>query len=103
MPQACCQLQRRSAPADPGWRAPGQCRRRIVAAIRSRERNGLVDLPRPPRFKRGDAVRILEGPFADRIGLYQGMKPRERVEVLLAILGGAERVTLAADLVEQAQ
>jgi transcription antitermination factor NusG len=36
----------------------------IVAAIRSRERNGLVELPKPPRFKRGDAVRILKGPFA---------------------------------------
>ena len=30
------------------------------------------------------------------------MRPRERVEVLLAILGGAQRVTLAADAVEQA-
>ena len=29
------------------------------------------------------------------------MKPHERVEVLLAILGGAQRVTLAADAVEQ--
>ena len=30
------------------------------------------------------------------------MKPHERVEVLLAILGAAQRVTLAADAVEQA-
>ena len=30
------------------------------------------------------------------------MKPRERVEVLLAILGGSQRVTLAADAVEAA-
>ena len=30
------------------------------------------------------------------------MKPRERVEVLLAILGGLQRVTLAVDLVEAA-
>ena len=30
------------------------------------------------------------------------MKPRERIEVLLAILGGSQRVTLSADAVEQA-
>jgi hypothetical protein len=74
----------------------------IVAAIRSRERNGLVELPKPPRFKRGDAVRILKGPFAHHVGLYHGMKPRARVEVLLALLGGSQRVTLAADSVELA-
>jgi hypothetical protein len=28
------------------------------------------------------------------------MKPKERVEVLLAILGGEQRVTLAVDAVE---
>ena len=43
----------------------------------------------------------MHGPFAGHVGLYAGMKPRERVEVLLAILGGAQRVTLAADAVEQ--
>jgi transcriptional antiterminator RfaH len=72
----------------------------VVAAIRGRERNGLVELPRPPRFKRGDAVRVVRGPFAHHVGLYHGMKPRERVEVLLAILGGQQRVTFAADAIE---
>jgi transcription antitermination factor NusG len=72
----------------------------VIAEIRSRERGGLVELP--PRLKRGDPVRILRGPLAGLVGLYAGMKPRERVEVLLAILGGAQRVTLAADAVEVA-
>jgi hypothetical protein len=45
---------------------------------------------------------VLHGPLAGHVGLYAGMKPRERVEVLLAILGGAQRVTLAADAVEPA-
>jgi hypothetical protein len=44
----------------------------IVAAIRSRERNGSVELPKPPRLKRGDVVRILKGPFAHHVGLYHG-------------------------------
>jgi len=43
---------------------------------------------------------LLAGPFAGHIGLYAGMKPRERIEVLLTILGGSRRMTLAADAVE---
>jgi len=34
------------------------------------------------------------GPFQGQLALYAGMKPRERVEVLLALLGGQQRVTL---------
>jgi hypothetical protein len=63
----------------------------------------LVELPRPPRFKPGDRVRVLHGPLAGHVGLYAGMKPRERIEVLLAILGGAQRVTLAVDAIEPAR
>jgi transcription antitermination factor NusG len=77
---------------------PARVPEEVIAEIRSRERGGLVELP--PRLKRGDPVRILRGPLAGLVGLYAGMKPRERVEVLLAILGGAQRVTLAADAVE---
>jgi len=41
-------------------------------------------------------VRILKGPFAHRVGLYYGMKPHERIEVPLSLLGGSQRVTLPA-------
>jgi transcriptional antiterminator RfaH len=74
----------------------------VIMALKARETGGLIDLPRPPKFHPGDRVRVLHGPFAGLTGLYHGQKPRERVEVLLAILGGAQRVTLAADAVEQA-
>jgi transcription antitermination factor NusG len=63
---------------------------------------GLIELPRPPKFRPGDRLRVLYGPFAGHVGLYAGMKPRERVEVLLAILGGSQRVTLPKDAVEAA-
>jgi transcriptional antiterminator RfaH len=72
----------------------------VVDGIRRRERGGLIELPKPPRFRHGDRVRVLTGPFADHVGLYAGMKPRERVEVLLAILGGSQRATFAADAIE---
>jgi transcriptional antiterminator RfaH len=81
--------------------APARVPDAAIAEIRSRERGGLVEMPRPPKFRPGDRVRVLHGPFIGLVGVYAGMKPRERVEVLLAILRGAQRVTLAADAVEQ--
>jgi transcriptional antiterminator RfaH len=74
----------------------------VIMALQARETGGLIELPRPPKFRPGDRVRVLHGPFAGHIGLFAGMKPREHIEVLLAILGAAQRVTLAADAVEQA-
>jgi transcriptional antiterminator RfaH len=74
----------------------------IIEEIRSRERGGLIELPEPPQVRPGDAVRILRGPFAGRLAIYAGMKPRARVEVLLSLLGSQQRVMLAADAVEAA-
>jgi transcriptional antiterminator RfaH len=74
----------------------------VIADLKGRETDGLIDLPPVPKFSPGDRLRVTRGPFAGHVGLYAGMKPRERVEVLLRILGGAQRVTLSADAVEQA-
>jgi transcriptional antiterminator RfaH len=72
----------------------------VIAEIRARERNGLVELPKRETFHVGDQVRILQGPFAGHLGLYAGMRAHERVLVLLALLGGQQRVELAKDDVE---
>jgi transcriptional antiterminator RfaH len=72
----------------------------VVYGIRRRERNGLIELPRPPRFRPGDRVRIGQGPFKGHLALYAGQPAPERIAVLLAILGGSQRVTLAADVIE---
>ena len=74
----------------------------VIADLKARETGGLIDLPKPPKFRAGDRLRVTSGPFAGLTGLCAGMRPHERVEVLLAILGAAQRVTLAADAVEQA-
>ena len=72
----------------------------IVDEIRGRERGGLVELPRRDGLKAGDQVRILAGPFEGYLGLYAGMRPHERVLVLLALLGGEQRVELARENIE---
>jgi len=82
--------------------APAKVPDAVIAEIKSRERGGLVELPRRTKFRSGDRVRVLHGPFIGHVGLYEGMKARQRVEVLLAILGGSSRVTLPKDAVEAA-
>jgi transcriptional antiterminator RfaH len=69
----------------------------VIAEIRAHERGGLVELPRREAFRAGEAVRVLQGPFAGHLGLYQGMRPHERVLVLLAVLGSQQRVELPKD------
>src|SRR5215475_5432955 len=73
---------------------PARLSDRIVDEIRGRERGGLVGLPRD-KFRTGETVRVTHGPFSGQLGLYQGQRPHERVLVLLALLGGQQRVELA--------
>jgi transcriptional antiterminator RfaH len=78
--------------------APARVPDTVIAEIRSRERGGLVELA--PKLKRGDAVRILRGPFREQLALYDGMSGAERVAVLLALFGSERRLTLRASDVE---
>ena len=67
----------------------------MVVSLKAREVSGLIELPPPPpRFRRGDHVQIRRGPFADRVGLFVGMRPRDRVAVLLKMLGSSRQVEL---------
>ena len=72
----------------------------VIEEIRSRERDGLIDLPKPPPLRRGARVRILRGPFTSHLAIFADMRPRQRVEILLQLLGGEQRVTLAKKDIE---
>src|SRR5262249_6458435 len=72
----------------------------VIAELKSRERNGLIELPRPDGLKPGDEVKILQGPLQGLCGLYQGQRPHERVLVLLSLLGAQQRVVLSRDAIE---
>jgi transcriptional antiterminator RfaH len=79
--------------------APARVPDSVISEIRARERNGAIELPRH-RPRRGDHVRILRGPFQGSCAIFADMKAHERVEVLLMLLGGQRRVTLAQKDVE---
>jgi transcription antitermination factor NusG len=61
----------------------------VIDGIREREVGGVVRLPKPPPFRSGDRVRVVRGPFEGHFGLYDGMAPRERIFVLLSMLGAS--------------
>jgi transcriptional antiterminator RfaH len=72
----------------------------VIREIRSRERNGFVELPKPHGLVPGMRVKVLEGPLRERIGLLAALRPHERVLVLLHLLGGEQRVELARNAIE---
>jgi transcriptional antiterminator RfaH len=74
----------------------------VIAALRAREgAEGLIELPRPPGLAPGDRVRIVSGAFCGHLALYQGQTARERVAVLLQMLGGQQRTELPASAIEE--
>jgi len=79
---------------------PARVAESVIDEIRSRERGGLVELPKPAGPNLGDRVRVLAGPLQGQLGLYAGQRPHERCLVLLALLGGQQRVELARGDVE---
>jgi transcriptional antiterminator RfaH len=74
---------------------PARVPNEVINGLRQREHRGAIELPKPPGLQRGDKVRIVRGALSGHLGLYEGMRPHERVDVLLQLLGGACRVTLA--------
>jgi len=73
---------------------PGQVPAAIIDDLRRREVDGLVMLERRARFARGDRIRIVDGAFAGCLGLFDDMPDRERVAVLLELLGRKVRVVI---------
>jgi transcriptional antiterminator RfaH len=67
----------------------------VIETLKAREdERGFVNLRQRPRFALGENVRVLDGVFADCLGLFDGMKDSDRVAVLLDILGRKVRLVL---------
>ena len=67
----------------------------VIETLKAREdRQGFVTLRQRQRFALGEKVRVLDGIFADCLGLFDGMKDSDRVAVLLDLLGRKVRVVL---------
>ncbi len=75
----------------------------VVETLKRREdASGYVQLDRRPSFSPGDKVCVVGGTFQDYLGLYEGMSGRERVAILLDLLGRKVRVVLDSGFIEAA-
>jgi transcriptional antiterminator RfaH len=82
---------------------PASVRGAVIESLKSREdASGYVTLDQRPKFAIGEKVRVLAGVFADNLGLFDGMADRDRVAILLELLGRKVRVSLETDLVAAA-
>ncbi len=76
---------------------------KVIEELRHREDEaGFIRLLSPPRFRPGDAIRVLEGAFSACLGIFEGMTAAERVAILLDLLGRKVRVVMDAELVAAA-
>lgn len=67
----------------------------VVEAIQAAsDDGGRLQAERLEMLQKDDPVRILVGPFADRIATVARLDARGRVQLLLELLGGSVRVTL---------
>jgi transcriptional antiterminator RfaH len=82
---------------------PARVAHEVLQFLRAREdQNGFIAMDRRPSFAVGEKVRILAGAFADVVGLFDGLGDRERVAVLLDLLGQKVRVSMDVDMIAAA-
>lgn len=65
----------------------------LIETMREREQDGLVRVS-VPAFKKGQKLRVTNGPFADLEGLFDNLDDQERVVLLLDFMGRAVRTHL---------
>jgi transcriptional antiterminator RfaH len=72
----------------------------VVRSLRAREdESGYVRLDKRPKFALGDKVRVIAGAFAENLALFEGLADRDRIVILLDMLGRKVCVSIEADRV----
>jgi transcriptional antiterminator RfaH len=72
----------------------------IVEQLRSRQdERGYIKLDVKPRFVPGDRIRVLDGVFSTCLGSFEGVTEKERVAILLDLLGRKVKVVIDAESV----
>ena len=75
----------------------------VIAEIRDREgADGLIRLGSEEGFRQGEKVRVRDGAFCERIGIFDSMADDRRVFILLDLMGRQVRVKVASDVLSGA-
>jgi transcriptional antiterminator RfaH len=76
---------------------------RVVDELRGREDDkGFIRFDPHPQYAPGDKVRVVDGVFSDSLGLFERMADRDRVAILLDLLGRKVRIVLDREFVAAA-
>ncbi|QWG25111.1 transcriptional activator RfaH [Bradyrhizobium sediminis] len=82
---------------------PAPVAQQVLHLLQTREdESGYVKLDQRPKFALGGKVRVLAGAFAENLGLFDGLADRDRIAILLDLLGRKVRVSIGADMVAAA-
>src|SRR5262249_26207265 len=74
----------------------------VKGLLESRNQDGFIPLPPRRNLARGDEIRVTSGSFVDAFGLFEEFSDRDRVTILLELLGRKVRVLLDAGSIEVA-
>ena len=67
--------------------APTEVAASVVSALKAQETDGIVPVATLAAFVCGEKVRVTEGIFAGQIAVFEKMTDRDRVQLLLNLLG----------------
>jgi transcriptional antiterminator RfaH len=82
---------------------PAPISQQVLSSLKAREvESGYIKLDQRPKFALGEKVRVLAGAFAENLGLFDGQADRDRISILLDLLGRKVRVSIEADMVAAA-
>ena len=75
----------------------------VVEQLRQREDDsGLFSGAGGNPFKKGDAIQIVTGPFADHVGIFDALNESQRVAVLLDIMGRQVKTLVPLEAIRRA-
>jgi transcriptional antiterminator RfaH len=75
----------------------------VITELRRRENDsGFIRFDPQPQYAPGDKIRVVDGVFSDSFGLFKGMADRDRVAILLDLLGRKVPVVLHRESVAAA-
>jgi transcriptional antiterminator RfaH len=72
---------------------PAKMPERVLDTLRGREHKGYIRLP-PKTPRHGSTLRIINGPFAGHLALFDGMSGPDRQRVLLEFMAGVVSIEL---------
>lgn len=80
---------------------PTQVPNELIDEIKAREDNNGLHYELEPELQKGDKIHITDGPFSGCNAIFTAHRSKERVLILLDIIGKSSRVEVASNSIEK--